>query len=84
MTELKKTLIQRRRKPFVPGMKPTVHEVKGNTIKDLIIVMSEVANYLKQGEPLNKSKPPHQYNSVIDFLEMIVSVIGMKNLHSDS
>ena len=33
-----------------------MHEVKGQTIKDLIIVMSEVANYLKEGEALNQSK----------------------------
>ena len=65
-------------------MKPTVHEVKGQTIKDLIIVMSEVANYLKQGDALNQSKTSFNTNCVLDFLEMIVSVIGMKNLHADS
>jgi hypothetical protein len=56
LQDLKKTLIQKRRKAFVAGMKPTVHEVKGQTIKDLIIVMSEVANYLKKGDALNQSK----------------------------
>jgi hypothetical protein len=83
LSDLKKTLLSKRRKYFVPGMKPTVHEVKGQTIKDLIIVMSEVANYLKEGEALNQSK--HAFtNNLLDFLEMIVSVVGMKNLHSDS
>jgi DNA-binding NarL/FixJ family response regulator len=29
LSDLKKTLLTKRRKSFVPGMKPTVHEVKG-------------------------------------------------------
>ena len=35
------------------GYKPSPHEIKNQTIKDLIFVISEVANYLKVGEELN-------------------------------
>lgn len=58
MAELKKTLINKAnhvKKRHAPGKvhKPNSHEIKNQTIKDLIFVMSEVANYLKQGDPLN-------------------------------
>ena len=63
--------------------KPTAHEIKNQTIKDLVFVMSEVVNYLQVGNPLNHSKCMSIFKT-IDFLEMIVSVISMKNLHIQS
>lgn len=67
------------------GYKPSPHEIKNQTIKDLIFVISEVANYLKAGEELNQSKISHvNTNSNLDFLEMTVTVISMKNLHQES
>ncbi len=65
------------------GYKPSPHEIKNQTIKDLIFVISEVANYLRVGEELNQSKISH-LNNPLDFLEMTVSVISMKNLHQES
>ena len=41
------------------GYKPSPHEIKNQTIKDLIFVISEVANYLRVGEELNQSKISH-------------------------
>lgn len=47
--------------------------------------MSQVADYLKEGDQVNLSKPSFPLNNAsLDFLEMIVSVIGMKNLHVES
>ena len=62
------------------GYKPSPHEIKNQTIKDLIFVISEVANYLQAGEDLNQSKIS-LINNRLDFLEMTVAIISMKNLH---
>ena len=50
--DLKKTLITKSNKKKLPHgvfIKPTAHEIKNQTIKDLIFVMSEIANYLPSG-----------------------------------
>lgn len=47
------------------GYKPSPHEIKNQTIKDLIFVISEVANYLKAGEELNQSKISHVNKNTI-------------------
>jgi hypothetical protein len=36
------------------GMRLKVNEVKDQTIKDLIIVMSEIENYLVEGDSMKK------------------------------
>jgi hypothetical protein len=60
LSELKKTLItkitQKRKPQFGIVHKATPHEIKNQTIKDLIFVISEVANYLPEGEQMNQSK----------------------------
>ena len=58
LQDLKKTLItkttqHKKKAQHVMGYKPSPHEIKNQTIKDLIFVISEVANYLKVGEELN-------------------------------
>lgn len=59
LPELKKTLITRtshhqKRQGVVH--KATVHEIKNQTIKDLIFVMSEIACHLPLGDSINHSK----------------------------
>jgi len=63
--------------------KPSVHEIKNQTINDLIFVMSEVSCYLPSGDSLNQSNKI-AINYCIDFLEMIVSVLSMRNIHQES
>jgi hypothetical protein len=74
--DLKKTLITKSNKKKLPHgvfIKPTAHEIKNQTIKDLIFVMSEIANYLPSGQSLNQSKSLILIENIyIDFLETIV------------
>jgi len=49
-------MTQKKKPQFGVPHKPTPHEIKNQTIKDLIFVISEVANYLPEGEQLNQSK----------------------------
>ncbi|TNV87999.1 hypothetical protein FGO68_gene14880 [Halteria grandinella] len=75
LNELKNTLIlktsmnKKQQKVNVPR-KHNAHEIKNQTIKDLIFVMSEIAKHLPAGDSHNQN-----------FLEMIISVLSMKNLH---
>lgn len=58
--ELKKTMIIKtsynKKKNTGIVKKATAHEIKNQTIKDLIYVMSEVAQYLPNGDAHNQSK----------------------------
>lgn len=59
LADLKKTMIvktnkHRQQKGVIK--KRTAHEIKNQTIKDLIFVMSEVSTYLPDQDPLNLSK----------------------------
>jgi len=85
LAELKKTMITKTKHKFnQKGVKPTAHEVKNQTIKDLVFVMSEVAQYLPSGEPLNASETLFVTNTDVGFLEMMVSIVSMRSLHAES
>lgn len=51
-----KTSMHRTKTSKFEKHKPTTHEIKNQTIKDLVFVMSEVSTYLENGDPLNQSK----------------------------
>lgn len=55
-TMITKTSMHRTKTSKFEKHKPTTHEIKNQTIKDLVFVMSEVSTYLENGDPLNQSK----------------------------